>query len=152
MNCKSLLFAATFAATLAFAPMVPAQTAPSPAQAAQQTVQRYVMQLGLTSTQQEEALTIYTAEQTTEAPIRTSEHLAHSMLATAIEASDTSTITQVSVMLGQLNGQITQAHSLADAQFYAILTSEQKAKFAQMLASGGGANSSFGGPGGPPRR
>ena len=151
MRCKSLLLAAT----LAFAPMMLAQTAPTPAQAAQQIVQRYVMLLGLTSTQQEEALTIYTAEQTAEVPIRTSEHLAKTMLVTAIEANDTSTITQVSLLLGQLNGQVTQAHSLADAQFYAILTTEQKAKFAQMLTNsgaGGASGGGFGGPGGPPHR
>ncbi len=135
------------AAALALAPMLPAQNEPTAAQMAQMMVQRYTQTLSLTPTQQEQALVLFTTEQTAEATIHTSERLARQMLATAIEANDTASMTQVSALVGELNGQTTLAHSVAEAGLYLTLTADQKTKFAQLLA-----NDQGGGPGGPPRR
>jgi len=136
------------AATLAVAPILHAQTSPTRAQIAERLVQRYAIQLGLSSTQQEQAVTIFTTEETAEAAIHTSELTARQSLETAIKADNTATITQLSASLGELSGQSTLARSLADAQFYAILTSDQQTKFAQIMTQGPGGG--FGGPGGPP--
>lgn len=98
-------------------------------------------------------MTVFTTEETTEAPIKASERLAHDVLATAMKANDTATIAETAGMLGQLAGQSTLAKSLADAQFYALLTSEQQARYTQMQRQAG--SPGFGGrsgPGGPPPR
>ena len=136
------------AAALAVSPIVYAQTSPTPAQIAERLVQRYAILLGLSSTQQEQAITIFTTEETSEATIHTSEQTAQQSLEAAVKADNTATITQLSASLGELSGQSTLARSLADAQFYAILTSDQQTKFAQIMAHGFGGPG--GGPGGPP--
>jgi hypothetical protein len=136
------------AATLAVVPTLYAQTSPTLAQIAERLVQRYAILLGLSSTQQEQALTIFTTEETSEAAIHTSERTAQQSLETAVKADNVATITQLSATLGELSGQSTLARSLADAQFYATLTSDQQTNFAQIMAHGPGGG--FGGPGGPP--
>lgn len=129
-------------------PLMEAQTAPTAAQLAQAQLQRYTIGLGLSSTQQEEALTIFTTEETTEISVRTAEQTANASLLTAVEANDTSAIATLSATLGGLHGQEIQATAIADAALYAILSTEQQAKFAQFLEHGGLTE----GPGGPPRR
>ena len=143
MNRSSLLLAAV----LAVSPLLHAQSEPTPAQMAQTTVTRYTQSLGLTSTQQEQALTLFTTEQTTDDAIRTSQKLARQLLNTAIAANDTASITQVSTMLGELDGQTTLARSVAEGALYLILTTEQQAKFVQILSAGPAGISN-----GPPRR
>lgn len=136
------------AATLAIVPVLHAQTSPTPAQIAERLVQRYAILLGLSSTQQEQAVTIFTTEETSEVAIHRSERTAQQSLETAVKADNTATITQLSASLGELSGQSILARSLANAQFYAILTSDQQTKFAQIMGQGQGGG--FGGPGGPP--
>lgn len=133
-----------------------AQSAPTAAQQAQGIVQRYASVLTLSSTQQEQALTIFTAEETTETSVQTAEQTAEKSLVTAIEANDSASIATISATLGGLHGQDVQAQATANALFYAILTTEQQAKFAIFLEQGGdnGGRGGQGGPGGPggPRR
>lgn len=145
MKCASLLFTTMFS----IGPLLYAQTAPTAAQLAQGDVQRYAMVLGLSSTQQEQALTIFTTEETAEASIRTAERTAEASLLTAIEGADTATIATLSATLGGLHGQDVQARATASAELYAILTTEQQAKYVQILEHGGGME---GNPGGPGRR
>ena len=136
------------AAMVCVSPLMQAQTAPSAAQLAQGDVQRYVMVLGLSSTEQEEALTIFTTEETVETSIHTAEQTAQASLLTAIEGNDTATIATLSATLGGLHGQDIQARAVASAAFYAILTTDQQTKFVQILENGG----IDGGLGGPGRR
>lgn len=128
----------------------------TPAQMAAAKVQRLALPLGLSSAQQESALTIFTAEETAEAPIRKSEQEAHLVLETAVKSGNTATITQVSAMLGELSGQSTLAKSVADAQFWALLSSDQQARYTQMQAQqgqmGGGMGGGMGRGGPPPPR
>ena len=128
-----------------------AQTAPTAAQLAQGVVQRFTMVLGLSSTQQEQALALFTTQETAELSIRTAEQTADKLLLTAVEADDTSAIATVSATLGGLHGQDIQARAVANAAFYAVLTTDQQTKFAQYLEHGG-LEDGPGGPGGPPRR
>ncbi len=142
------------AAMASVSPLLGAQTVPTVAQLAQSDVQRYVMVLGLSSTQQETALTIFTTEETAEESIHTAEKTAQTALLTAIEADDTASIATLSATLGGLHGQDIQARAVANAAFYATLTTEQQTKFVQILEQGGGGGMSGGpgGIGGPPRR
>jgi Spy/CpxP family protein refolding chaperone len=123
-------------AILGLAPMVQAQTPthtpPTPAVIAQHQVQRYTTLLSLTPAQAEQATAFFTTEATTIQNSRTSEHNAHQSLETAIKNNDTATIQSTSATLGQLSGEAAAAHATARAQFYNILTAEQKTKYDQL--------------------
>ena len=51
------------------------------------------------------------------------------------KSNDTATIQSTANTLGQMEAEKTAAHSVARAQFYAILTADQKAKFAELEKS-----------------
>ena len=129
-------------------------TPPTPAQMAQREVQQYSSLLTLTSEQQEQALTIYTAAATTTEPLQTSERTLHQTLETAITTGEASVISQTAASLGQINGEITAARALADAKFYQLLTADQQTRFTalkntHMHGGPGGGGPGGGGPGGP---
>jgi Spy/CpxP family protein refolding chaperone len=142
-----------FFVVLGLLPMAQAQTAPhtppSPAMMAQHQVQRYTTLLTLNSAQVEQATTFFTAEATARQNSRASEHAAHQALETAIKSNDTATIQSTSATLGQLETEAITAHSMARAQFYNILTADQKTKFSELEEE-----HMMGGPGrgGPPMR
>ena len=50
----------------------------------------------------------------------------------AIKSNDTATIQSTATTLGQMTGEMRAAHALAQAQFYAILTADQKTKFGEL--------------------
>ena len=138
-------------AALGLLPMAQAQTAhtpPSPAQMAQHQVQRYTTLLSLNSAQAEQATAFFTAEATAHSNARASERAAHEALEAAIKANDKETIQSTATTLGQMSGELLAAHALARAQFYAILTADQKTKFSELEEE-----HMMGGPGhGPPMR
>lgn len=141
------------ASTLAVGSILSAQTAPTPAQIAQNTVQQYAIVLALTSAQQEQALTFYTADATTEATLRTQVTTAQEALVAAVKADNATLIAEAASTLGSLEAQKLLAQATANAQLYAILTTEQQTKFAALLARG--PETGGGGPvglPGPPRR
>ncbi len=123
-------------AVLGLLPMAQAQTTPhtppTPAMIAQHQVQRYSTLLTLNANQVEQATTIFTTEATTAQNARTTEHSAHQAMETAIKANDTAAIQSTSTTLGQISAERENAHALARAQFYAILTADQKTKYAQL--------------------
>jgi len=139
-------------AALGLLPMAQAQTAPhtppSPAAMAQHQVQRYTTLLSLTPAQVQQATTFFTTEATARQNARASEHTAHQALEAAIKANDTAIIQSTATTLGQMEGEMLAAHALAQAQFYATLTADQKSKFAELEEE-----HMMGGPGhGPPMR
>jgi Spy/CpxP family protein refolding chaperone len=123
-------------AILGLLPMAQAQTPthtpPTPAAIAQRQVQRYTTLLTLSSAQVEQATTIFTTEATTEQSSRASERTGHQALEAAIKANDTATIQSTATTLGQMSGEMMAAHALARAQFYALLTADQKTKYSQL--------------------
>ena len=123
-------------AVLGLLPMAQAQTPPhtppSPAAMAQHEVQRYTTLLSLTPAQVEQATTYFTAEATARQNSWASEKTAHQALEAAIKANDTATIQSTAATLGQMEGEMMAAHATAQAQFYAILTADQKTKFAEL--------------------
>ena len=123
-------------AVLGLLPMAQAQTSPhtppTPAMIAQHQVQRYSTLLTLNANQVEQATTIFTTEATTEQNSRASERAAHQAMETAIKGNDTATIQSTATAMGQMSGEMAAAHALARAQFYAILTADQKTKYSQL--------------------
>jgi Spy/CpxP family protein refolding chaperone len=139
-------------AVLGLLPMAQAQTTPhtppSPAAMAQRQVQRYTTLLSLNAAQVEQATTFFTAEATAMQNSRASEHAAHQALEAAIKSNDTATIQSTATTLGQMTGEMMATHALARAQFYALLTADQKSKFSELEEE-----HMMGGPGhGPPMR
>jgi Spy/CpxP family protein refolding chaperone len=129
-------FSLALVALLGLLPMAQAQTPPhtppTPAAMAQHEVQRYTTLLTLTPAQVEQATTFFTAEATARQNSRSSEHAAHQALETAIKSNDTATIQSTANALSQIESDALVAHSLARAQFYAILTADQKTKFGEL--------------------
>jgi Spy/CpxP family protein refolding chaperone len=129
-------FSLALVAVLGLLPMAQAQTPPhtppTPAAMAQHEVQRYTTLLTLTPAQVEQATTFFTAEATARQNSRTSERAAHQALEAAIKANDAATIQSTSNTLGQMEGEAMAAHAMARAQFYAILTADQKTKFGEL--------------------
>lgn len=107
-------------------------TPPSPAQMAQHEVQHYTTLLSLNSAQVDQATTFFTAEATSRGNARATERAAHQALEAAIKANDTATIKSTAATLGQMTGEMMAAHALAEAQFYAILDTDQKSKFTEL--------------------
>jgi Spy/CpxP family protein refolding chaperone len=122
-------------AILGILPMAQAQsphTPPTPASMAARQVQRYTTLLSLNPAQVEQATTLFTTEATTGSNARAAEHTAHQALEAAIKANDTATIQSTSTTLGQMAGEMMASHALTRAQFYALLTADQKTRFDQL--------------------
>jgi Spy/CpxP family protein refolding chaperone len=113
---------------------------------AQHQVQRYTTLLSLTPAQAEQATSFFTTEATTRQNSRASERTAHQALDAAIKANDTATIQSTATTLGQMEGEMLAAHALAQAQFYAILTADQKTKFGELEQEHMMRGRGFGGP------
>ena len=139
-------FAAVFASAQTGTPPTP----PTTAQIVSNIVSRLTTLLDLTSTQQSQATTIFTTEQTALATVRTSLQNAQTALQTAITGNDSGTIATEATQIGTLTAQQVQAQATAAAAFYADLTADQQSKYTTlgpMLGPGGPGG--FGGPGGP---
>jgi Spy/CpxP family protein refolding chaperone len=148
MKSSLALLAALGLLPMALAQTPPPHTPPTPAAMAEHQVQRYTTLLTLTPAQVEQATTIFTTEATTHQNSRASERTAHQALEAAIKSNDTATIQSTSTTLGQMTGEMMAAHALAQAQFYAILSADQKTKFGELEQE-----HMMGGPGhGPPMR
>ncbi len=122
-------------AVLGLLPLAQAQsprTPPSPAAMAQRQVQRYTTLLTLTPAQVEQATAFFTTEATARQNSHASERTAHQAMEAAIKANDTATIQSTANTMGQIETEQLAAHSLARAQFYNILTADQKAKLSEL--------------------
>jgi Spy/CpxP family protein refolding chaperone len=140
-----ILAAVTLAATLSFAQGPRRQgggggTPPDPAQMVTMRVNMLAERLSLTDAQKTQATKIFTDAATASQTVRTSMQDTQSKLSDAIKANSASTIDSLAVTMGQAEGQLTAISAKAEAAFYAILTTEQKANY----HPGRG----FGGPGG----
>ncbi len=110
MKASKIVLAVVFSASTAMMAQMtvaPEQVGQRPEQFGQRTVQRYAMVLDLSSTQQQQALVIFTNEETAEIPIRAAEHSGREVLQSAIKSNDAATIRQTCELLGQLAGQTT---------------------------------------------
>lgn len=127
----------------------PAQPSPpTPAQMAQHQVERYTQELSLDTSQQTQALAIFTEEATSAQTLQQSAHTLHTTLNTAITTANSSAISQTAASLGTIEGQLTTLRASAEAKLYLLLTSDQQTKFVAFENGPHGPGS--GGPGGPP--
>jgi Spy/CpxP family protein refolding chaperone len=154
MNNKlsRFLTASVFATSLVFAqgtgaPTPGTGTMPTPANMVQRQVARLTTLLTLTTAQQQQATTIFTASATADQAARTSVRTARTNLNTAIKNNDTGGIEQAATALGNLTAQTTANDSKAQAAFLQILTPDQVTKYSQLGPAGGPGG--FGHGGGP---
>jgi Spy/CpxP family protein refolding chaperone len=84
--------------------------------------------LTLTTGQQTQATTIFTASITANQALDTQETTARTALLAAIKAHVTATITAQATTLGNLEAQEIANSAKADAAFYLLLTADQKTK------------------------
>ena len=89
-------------------------------------------QLNLTAAQKAQAKTIFETARQNAKPLRDQLMQNHQSLWAAVKANDTAQIQKLSTEQGNLHGQLVANRSLAMAQFYQILTPEQRAKADQM--------------------
>lgn len=122
-------------------------TPPTPAQMVTNMVSRLTKLLDLTSTQQAQATTIFTTEQTALATVRTSMHTARTALEADIKSGNAADITAQATVIGGLTTQEIQAQGTADAAFYAILMGDQQSKYDTLRPMGPGGPGGHGGPG-----
>ena len=114
------------------------RTPPAPADMAARRVQFLTARLGLSTDQQQQATTIFTAAATSAATIRDSMRTARQSLSDAVKANNTASIDQLASTIGGLDAQQTAIDSKADAAFYQILTADQKTKFDAGVGMGPG--------------
>lgn len=117
------------AAALAVVSAQTTTTTPDPAAQAQRRVNMLASQLNLTDAQKASAVSIYTASYTAAQTIQSNLQTNRTSLRTAILANDTAAIDRLSTASGTLNGQLTAINSKAEAAFYALLTTDQKALY-----------------------
>ena len=111
-----------------------AQTsAPSGATVKARLQKQLLQSLDLTATQKQQAKTILQNTRQQAQPVLAQIKQQRQSLNAAIQAGDTAQIQPLSTALGTLQGQVLALRSAGKAQFYALLTPDQKAK-AQVFA------------------
>jgi len=129
---------------------------PDPAEMVQNQVGFLTKHLSLTTQQQQQATTIFTEAANNGKTFHDQMRTAQQNLQTAVQKNDTASIEQISNSIGTMMGQMTAAHSKAEAAFFQTLTPEQQAKMNEMHSHHGGpgrhghGGMGMGGPGGPP--
>lgn len=107
------------------------------------------LRLNLTDAQKAQAQAIFTAAETQSATVRTNLTTARTALTNAIKTAATpAQIDTLAANYGVLVGQLTAIETKAQAAFYAILTTEQKALYDALGGPGHGPGPR--GAGGPP--
>jgi len=102
---------------------------PDPAKRIEMRVTMLTKQLGLRADQVTAATKIFTDAQTASETARTGIQTARKSMSDAVKTNNTASIDQLSRDIGSYTGQLVGIESKADAAFYAILDSDQKAKF-----------------------
>jgi Spy/CpxP family protein refolding chaperone len=123
---------------------------PPPGDPLERRIEMLTNMLSLTTTQQEQAKTIYSAAATAGTALRTNMETAREALDTAVKANNAAGIDQAASAIGSLTAQSTSINAKADAAFYLILTPDQQTKWSQFgPMRGPGGPGMMGGPGGP---
>jgi len=125
------------AAPSAKAPEAPAAQTPAAQAPARAHSRREMLQsLDLTIAQKQQAKTIFRNTRRTVQPLAQQLQQDRQSLQAAVQPGDTAQIQQLSAAMGTLHGQMLGARSVGMAQFYALLTPDQKAKAAQFNPKG----------------
>jgi Spy/CpxP family protein refolding chaperone len=113
-------------AAMAIAQTTPAAQTPVKAHVTKELIQA----VDLTKAQKHQAKTIRQATRQQAQPLAQQLKQNRQSLTAAIQAGDTAQIQQLSATVGTLTGQVLAVRSAGKAQFYALLTPDQKAKAA----------------------
>lgn len=97
-------------------------------------LKRLVQTLALTDDQKQQAKTIFETARSQAQPLAQQLQADRQALATAIQAGDTAAIQSLSAKMGTLRGQVLAIRSQGMAQFFALLTPDQKTKAEDFLA------------------
>jgi len=128
--------AAVLAAGMAFAQNAPAQNQPHSGRRGAQAgsmVDRFAAKLNLTDAQKQQAQSIFTAARQSAQPVRAQIAQDKQALSAAVKSGSPADIDRISSSMGPLLAQASAIRSKAFAQFYAILTPDQKAQMDQRL-------------------
>jgi Spy/CpxP family protein refolding chaperone len=96
-------------------------------------LKRLVQTLALTDDQKQQAKTILQTARTQAQPLAQQLQADRQALATAIQAGDTAAIQSLSAKMGTLRGQVLAIRAQGMAQFFALLTPDQKTKAEDFL-------------------
>jgi Spy/CpxP family protein refolding chaperone len=87
--------------------------------------------LSLSSSQQQQAVNLFSAAITAKAALRPQVQAAHNTLSTAVQANDATAISLASAAIGALGAQKRSLGAQANASFYQILTAAQQSTLSQ---------------------
>ena len=135
---KRYLMAATIfgaMASLALA-QTPTPAPAAPAQAQVRVRRQMRKDLGLTPAQKQQAKTILQTTRQQALPLAQQLQQNRQALRAAVQAGDSAQIQQLSATMGGIEGQVLAIRSAGRAQFFAMLTPEQKAKAAAFQPKG----------------
>jgi Spy/CpxP family protein refolding chaperone len=128
--------AVVFAAGMALAQNAPAQNSPHAgghgAQAGSM-LDRLAAKLNLTEAQKQQAQSIFAEARKSAQPVRAQIRQDKQALAAAVKSGSQADIDRISNSMGPLLAQASAMHAKAFAQFYAILTPDQKTQMDQHL-------------------
>ena len=116
------------AAAMAIAQTTTTAAAAPPATIKARLRKQLINALDLSATQKQQAKTILQSTKTQVQPLAQQLKQDRQALSAAIQSGDTATIQQLSTAIGTIQGQVLAARSAGMAQFYALLTPDQKAK------------------------
>jgi Heavy-metal resistance len=158
MKTNSIKLLVAFLALAAVAQAQRRHQPPDPAQMVQHRVSFLTDKLGLSSSQQEQATTIFTNEMSAGSALRGQMKTAHQNLSAAVQKGDNAGIDQASSTIGNLTSQMIAAHSKAEAAFVQTLNPDQQKTYSEMHKGGWGMHGFHrrrgpggpDGPGGPP--
>jgi Spy/CpxP family protein refolding chaperone len=129
--------AAVLAAGMALAQNAPAQNSPHAGRHGAQNgsmVDRLSARLNLTDAQKQRAQSIFTEARKSAQPVRAQIRQDKQALAAAVKSGSQGDIDRISKNMGPLLGQASAIHAKAFANFYAILTPDQKSKVDERLS------------------
>lgn len=139
----------TFALLAVLAAQTTTPTPPDPSVMVQHRVSMLTQKLGLSTTQQQQATTIFTNAMASMKSLHEQMRTAHQTLQTAISNNDAAGIEQAANGIGNLTAQSVSLHAKSEAAFLQILNPQQQSTFNQMREQHGGHEFGFGRPGGP---
>jgi protein CpxP len=128
--------AAVLAAGMALAQNAPAQNSPHPGRHGAQAgsmLDRLAAKLNLTDAQKQQAQSIFAAARKSAQPVRAQIRQDKQALAAAVKSGSQADIDRITNSMGPLLAQASAMHAKAFAQFYAILTPDQKTQMDQQM-------------------
>jgi Spy/CpxP family protein refolding chaperone len=127
---KRSLLSLTVISVMAAAMAIAQTNAPAPAPLRARISRQLMLSLNLSATQKQQTKTIFQNARQQAQPLAQQLKQDRQSMSAAIQAGNTAQIQQLSTTMGTLQGQMLAIRSTGRAQFYALLTPDQKAQAA----------------------